>query len=386
MLVRRIVQLLAGLMLGLLYSIYVLLLAPLSIWLLFNAQTWTGRGLALLGLMGVILPAMLLAWSRARTRRTFFKRSSSTLGLIGLLLAGLILITTPSGRLPADSPIQQRFTRPIPFSLWTLSNIVPEIEQVNLGFQVMPYLDPIFTEDQARRVAVPTFKIYREMEGDPNFRELGSAMSWVYADLAGEPFDVGHYYLYLPRQHPAGPLPAIVFLHGSVGNFKGYMWQWAKLADKLGMVIIAPSYGFGNWDEAAGLKAVQRALDDAATQVALDPMQIYLAGLSNGGLGVSQAARAEPEHYRGLIFISPVMDTDGAAFLAHWRDRPVLVLTGEADERVSYSYVAKRIANLQAAGVSVTHKAYPSADHFLFFSQADEVLDDISHWLASTGE
>lgn len=80
------------------------------------------------------------------------------------------------------------------------------------------------------------------------------------------------------------------------------------------------------------------------------------------------------------------MATDGAAFLTHWRDRPVLVLAGEADERVSCSYVAKRIANLQAAGVSVTHKAYPSADHFLFFSQADEVLDDISHWLASTGE
>lgn len=389
MLARRVAQLVAWLMLALVYCAYVLLLAPLSIWLLLNAQTWTGHGLAMLGLILVILPATLLAWFGTRTHRRFFKRSCLALGLIGLLLACLILLTTPSGRPPADSPIQQRFTRPVPFSLWTLSGIVPEIEQVNLGFQVMPYLDSIFTADQAQRVAVPTFKIYREMESDPNFHELGSAMGWVYADLVGDSFDVGHYYLYVPRQHRAGPLPAIVFLHGSVGNFKGYMWQWAKLADQLGWVIIAPSFGFGNWNQAGGLSAIQRALDDAASQVAIDPTHVYLAGLSNGGLGVSQAALAEPDRYRGLIFISPVMDTsitDSTGFLSQWRNRPVLVLTGEADERVPYSYVAKRVANFQAAGVSIAHKAYPSADHFLFFSKADEVLDDISHWLDDTGK
>lgn len=386
MLVWRLIRVLAWLLLGLIYSAYVLLLAPLSIWLLFNAQTWTGRGLALLGLIAIVLPITLIGWWRAPTRRQFFKRSSLALGLLGALLACTILFTTPSGRPPVDSPVQQRFTRPVPFSLWTLSNIVPEIDQVNLGFQIMPYLDSIFTADQARRVSGPTFKIYREMDSDPNFRELGSAMGWAYADFVGDAFDVGHYYLYVPRQHQNGPLPAIVFMHGSFGNFKGYLWQWAKLADQLGFVIIAPSFGFGNWDQPGGLEAIQRALDDAATQVAIDPAHIYLAGLSNGGLGVSQAALAEPQRYRGLIFISPVMNTDGATFLDQWRDRSVLVLAGEADERISYSYVARHVANLQAAGVNVTHKSYPGADHFLFFTEADEVLADISQWLAVTGK
>ncbi len=386
---RQIGKQLAWLMLIVIYSVYALLLASLSIWFLFSAQTWTGRGLATLVLILVILPATLIIWPRARARRKFFKRMSIVLSLTGLLLAGSILLTTPGGRLPSDSPVRQRFTRRAPFSLWTLSNILPEMEQINLGFQVMPHLDPIFTADQAQRVAVPTFKIYRELESDPNFHELGSAMSWVYADLAGDPFDVGHYYLYVPRQHHDGPLPAIVFLHGSAGNFKGYLWQWAKLADQQGMVVIAPSYGFGDWSQASGLAAIQHALDDAATQVALDPTHIYLAGLSNGGLGVSRAAFAEPDRYRGLIFISPVMDTaivDGAAFLSQWRDRPVLVMAGEADERVPYSYVAKRVAILQTAGVRVTHKVYPGADHFAFFTQADEVLDDISQWLANIGQ
>jgi predicted esterase len=382
--VRRISKILAWLVLALIYGAYVLLLAPLSIWLLFNAQTWTGRGLAVMGLILATLPATLVAWLRAKARRATLKRFNAVLGVILIGIASIILLTTPSGSPPPDSPIQQRFTQPIQFNRWALSNIVPEAEQVNLGFQVMPYLDSIFTSDQARRVAVPTFQIYRDLESDPNFHELGSAMGWVYAELTGDPFDVGHYYLYIPRQHGNGPLPAIVFLHGSVGNFKGYVWLWSKIAEKLGMVIISPSYGFGNWDRAGSLTTIERALDDAATQVAIDPARVYLAGLSNGGLGVSRAAFADPDRYRGLIFISPVIDiniVDGKTFLDQWRDRPVLVIAGEADERIPYDYVTKRITLLKAAGVDVTQSAYPGEDHFLFFSQADNVLNDISQWL-----
>lgn len=387
--VRRIGKILAWLVLALIYGAYVLLLAPLSIWFLINAQTWTGRGLAVLGLILAILPATLAAWARAKERRTTFKRLNAALGMILTGIASIILLTTPSGNPPPDSPIQQRFTQPIQFNRFALSNIVPEVEQINLGFQVMPYFDSIFTSDQARRVAVPTFKIYRELESDSNFHELGSAMGWVYAELTSDPFDVGHYYLYIPRQRGSGALPAIVFLHGSVGNFKGYIWLWSKIAEKLGMVIIAPSYGFGNWDQASSLTAIERALDDAATQVEIDPERIYLAGLSNGGLGVSRAALADPDRYRGLIFISPVMDTNivaGKTFLDQWRDRPVLVIAGEADERIPYDYVTKRIALLKAAGVDVTQSAYPGEDHFLFFSQADDVLNDISQWLVGTSQ
>jgi fermentation-respiration switch protein FrsA (DUF1100 family) len=68
-------------------------------------------------------------------------------------------------------------------------------------------------------------------------------------------------------------------------------------------------------------------------------------------------------------------------FQDQWHDRPVLVIAGEADERVPYDYVAKRISILKTAGVDVTHQTYPGEDRFLFFSQADKVLVDISRWL-----
>jgi pimeloyl-ACP methyl ester carboxylesterase len=106
-------------------------------------------------------------------------------------------------------------------------------------------------------------------------------------------------------------------------------------------------------------------------------------------LGVSQLAAAEPARFRGLVFLSPVMATeivDGGAFRDAWRSRPVLVMTGEADERIPASYVRQRASNLRAGGVQVTEIVYPGEDHFLVFSQPQKVMDDIAEWLLQAGE
>jgi phospholipase/carboxylesterase len=306
-----------------------------------------------------------------------------------LVLAGIlgsILLSTPSGHPPPGSPVQQRFTKGGEFRRFTPTNVVPEIEQINLGFTIMPYLDALLSRDEARRASTFTLALYRDMENDPNFHQLGSAMGWAYMGLLGRPLNVGHYYLYMPRRRGSAPYPALVFLHGSAGNFKVYTWVWSKLAQEQGMVILAPSYGFGNWDR-AGAASVLQALDDAATVVDIDPDRVYLAGLSNGGLGVSHLAGMAPGRFRGLIFISPVMATevvDGRAFQDAWRDRPILVVTGEADDRIPVGYVRQRAANLRAGGVQVTQVIYPGEDHFLIFSQAEKVMGDVSRWLDGT--
>jgi pimeloyl-ACP methyl ester carboxylesterase len=356
---------------------------------LFRAQTWTGVGLAVLAILGVLLPAPVALWWSQPLQRHLWGWSSLVIALAVTSLVGLILWSTPDGVPPPGSPVQHRFTQPITFPRYTIANIVPEIEQINLGLVVMPYLDRLFTAERARRVAPFTLALYQEMESDPNFHQLGSVMGWAYAEALGLPFEVGHYYLYIPKNRPAESLPAIVFLHGSFGNFKTYTWVWSKLAEREGLVIIAPSYGFGNWRSVDSVAVISRVLEDATTQVALDPNRLYLAGLSNGGLGVSHLAIAQPEQYRGLIFLSPVMDTaivNSPAFHQAWHGRPVLVITGAADERIPLSYVQQRLAVLRAGEVAVTERVYPGEDHFLFFSQPKQILDDISDWLAATTE
>lgn len=371
-----------------LHAALALLLGPLSVWLLFSAQTWTGRGIATAGLIVIALPVTLVLWRRGKARRRLMGRVSAALGVALVAIVAAILIATPDGDGGPDSPVRSRFTtntRPTRFSI---SNIVPEVEQVNIGLLLMPWLNRLFTSRQASRLAGITFKLYRELESDPHFHRLGSAMGLGYAELLGRPFDVGHYFLYVPRNRGKGPMPVVVFLHGVCGNFKPYIWLWSKLAEQRGCVIIAPTYGFGKYDRPGSTEAVLRALDDAATLVDIDRDRVYLAGLSNGGLGVSQAATTSPARLRGLIFLSPVMErvVDTDTFLAAWRGRPVLVITGQADDLVPYEYVSQRVTIMKAAHVNVTEIAYPNEDHFLFFTQADKVCKDISAWLAKNGQ
>lgn len=371
-----------------LYVAYGMILGIPSGWFLSTAPTWAGR---LIGFAGFVISALpLTGWLWFRLRRLVWRRL--TLGLAAFLLLAVagVLLRVPSGSPPSDSPVRQHFARSgVTFPRYTLSNVAPEAEQIHLGFLWAVAADAYFTAEQSRRVSPFTMALYREMERDRNFRALGSAMGWAYAELLGLPFDVGHYYLYIPRNHGEGPLPAVVFLHGSVGNFKTYTWLWSKFAEEHGFVIIAPSFGFGNWNRPGGDAAVLRALDDAQrvvaeSGVAIDPARIYLAGISNGGLGVSRVAAAAPERFAGLIYLSPVMPPSilaRAEFKADWAQRPVLVIAGMADERIPLTYIREQAAALRAGAVNVTLHEYPGEDHFLFFSQPEAVLQEVAEWL-----
>ena len=306
------------------------------VWALISVTMW-GRCLAI----GMTATAMVpLIWREGRRRPRAQRRwqiCSGALGLMAFTVVVGLICATPDGTTRPGSPVQQRFSSGQQFPRFSLANLVPEIEQVNLGFHLMPLLDGMLTPARTRQISTLTLDLYRQMERDPAFHALGSAMGGAYADVLGLSYPAGHYYLYVPRHAPADPLPAIVFLHGSVGNFKVYTWVWSQLAEQLGCVIIAPSFGFGNWDRPGGVEAVQAALADARKVVALDPARIHLAGLSNGGLGVCRVADALPSQFCGCILLSPVMDariTASPEFHKKWAGRPMLVVTGVADERV----------------------------------------------------
>lgn len=355
-------------------------------WVLVGAVTWQ---MALMSLAGICLASLPLSFSLGWWQKRPYFKTVTALQIIAIIMAGRIILgTAPTGKAAETSPISHQFVgyevNERPFPRFSLPIIVPEKEQINFGYRLMPLVDPFLTREQARRVSIFTWQLYDEMEADPHFRELGSVLGWAYAELGQRPFNVNHYYLYVPQsqQNTTEPNPAIVFLHGSGGNFKPYSWIWSKFAEAEGFVIIAPSYGFGNWDE-EGITAVQAALQDAMSKTAIDPNQLYLAGLSNGGLGASKVASRFPELFQGVIFLSPVMDTavvDSDPYHQAWNGRPHLVITGEQDKRIPIGYVNGRVSSLQNGGVNVTYHTYPTEDHFLFFSQPETVIKKITAW------
>lgn len=361
--------------------IWLAILAVPSLWLLVSASTLRGTLIAITGFIAAIWPWLLIA-SAGREETT--RRIQIGGGALLLLGLALIVITSPSGTPGPDSPVSNRYVGAARYQRLAIPNLVPEIEQLQVGFTLIPYADPLIDRQEAAHVRAMTGEIYRAVDADPHFRALGSALGYGYVDVLGGRPAAGHYYLYIPRSRPAGPLPALVFLHGAAGNFKAYIWLLSRVAEERGLVVIAPTFGFGNWRAPGGLDTIYQTLDAARSITDIDPHRVYLAGLSNGGLGVSLAAADQPDRFAGLIFLSPVFATeatDSPAFLGAWRSRPVLIITGAADDRIPITYVDTRASILQSAGVDVTYQTYPGENHFLVFSRHDEVLADLSDWL-----
>ena len=317
---------------------------------------------------------------------------------MGALVAWLCLTIflawhAPSGKPPAGARVSNHYSD----GQWkypsaALGSLLPEMDQLSMGFAVMPVLDRLLTRKQSTQLKSYTQGIYAELEADPGFAALGTALPQAYDNMLGREFDVGHYFLYVPSKvDPHKPTPALVFLHGFGGNFKAYTWILSQVAEELGYVLICPTYGAGFWDARHSPEVVSRAVRDVAKTVALDMKQIHLAGLSNGGLGVGHVASAglSGEAFRSLIFISPVFDEKAitcTGFRIRCRQKPVLVITGMQDDRVPALYVQDNVGIMKSEGVDVTTHLVPNADHFLFFSHRQEMTQKIVEWLQKQQE
>lgn len=375
------------------------------LWFLWGAVTWQSWLIGIWGLCLTWLP-FSIGWfrkpsqpdpeidaprprSKETSRPKFAFNPTLPILTLFLVLTIIILWQTPSRQSSIEASISNQYAprsgEILEPSWFSLPNIVPEKEQINLGFRLIPLVDPVLDFEQSNKVAVATMQLYNELESDPEFRALGSVLGSGYCDITKRPFDNGHYFLYVPESiESETPKPAIVFLHGSGGNFKPYMWLWSKLAEKEGFVIIAPTFGFGEWNREGGFEAVKTALRDAKSKTPLHSDQIYIAGLSNGGLGVSQVVAQDAQTYKGAIFLSPIFDERPLStreYLKSWRGRPHLVISGSKDRRTPIKYVTKYVKHFEQSRIDVTFKKHPGEDHFLFFFRAEEVLDEIGDWL-----
>ena len=344
-----------------------------SVLLVVAGETAAGR---LFGLLGVAVTAIpfLVGYALASGRRRVATAVTALAASLLVVLAAL----TPPGIAPG-ARVRSSFPGPAHYRRFAIANLLPEIDQIKLGTYLVPALDSIITVRSARRLRELTMAIYRPMEADPDFRALGSVMSDAYDDR-----DSGHVYEYVPPAPDGARLPAILFLHGSAGNFKAYFYAWRGFADAHRYVVLCPSFGWGDWYHPGGIEAVERARRHAVADLPVDPSRIYLVGLSNGGTGVTRVAAANPEAYAGLVFLSAVMEPEvlgKAAFRRGWRGRSVLVIHGAKDDRIPIRSANAAVALLRDMGARLTYRVYEDEDHFLLFSKPTAAFDDVARWL-----
>lgn len=364
-----------------------LALVPLSL-LTITARTGPGRlaGWAAVCAIAALAAAILAARSPARDWR-----HAAGLALPIVALAGLVVLLVrgaPGGESPEGPGLRSVFLAPSAFRRHAIGNLVPEVDQVTLGAALLTRLDPWMSAAQGRRIRRVLGELYDEMEAVPATRPLGTVGGAALGELLGGSAEgPGHYYAYVPEHGPGERLGLMVFLHGNAGNHKILAWAWRAFAERHRVAIVCPTFGFGFWGD-GGVEAVERARAHALGTLPIDPGRVWLAGLSDGGKGVTRSAIAHPGHYRGLVYLSPTMvpgEIGSRAFLDGWRGRPVLVFQGDDDHNVPRRDVDPAVAILRREGVDVRYETFPGEDHFLFFARREAIFGAIAAVADSPG-
>ena len=301
-----------------------------------------------------------------------------------LILGGIVCFGIALTEAPLDSNtggnLVSRYSDKVTFQRNTLTNIVPEIDQLKLGTVLLPFSDPFIDGAQGKQLREAFLSVYREMREDPEFVEVGSALGFCYEDLFLGKRRTLHSYEYLPEAQDRKPLPVIIFLHGSLGNFKGYLWVLKSFAEDQGIAVVAPTFGAGNWERDENGSVVSTIYERCKADPRFDPDAIYLAGLSNGGKGVTRELRDHGDRYKGLVLISPILEPEVVGAISGSKT-PVLIIHGDRDRRIPLGSVEAGSSALREKGFPVRTEIYTGEDHFLFFSQRERVVKEMRLWM-----
>lgn len=165
--------------------------------------------------------------------------------------------------------------------------------------------------------------------------------------------------------------PAIVVLHGSGGMWNPMYHKYAEQFARFGFAVFVPHY-FGRtgttWADDATIHRHFRewlavgsgTLDIVADHAGVDPDRIGVLGFSLGGF-LALALAAQDERVKAVVEFFGGMPEEIARSCT--RMPPVLILHGDADERVPLHWARETEQLLQRCGTEHELKIYRGAGH-----------------------
>ncbi len=330
----------------------------LAVGLLFAAfsVTWKGRCIGLNALLaGGALYLVVGSWNRP----WFKARRARVLLLLlvpAVLLAGGPLVLAPDGGAENTRVRNAYLGGANRFHRFAPLNVIPEVDQVSVGLTLLPFGDPYVNSAKGRRMRRLVLPAYEQMENDPEFRNLGSAIGPACRDLLHLDFRNGHYYVFLPDADSAQRFPCLVFLHG-----------------------------MGFWEKEGSAEFIVDVTREAIATLPIDANRVFLMGYSQGAVGVTRAAVLAPGLYRGLIYVSPITEDNlfGTPEFATQKDSlRLLFLHGRDDLRIPCNFVEGTARILRQTGYDVRIHVYEDEDHYAILSQQDAILDQLAQFIS----
>lgn len=247
-----------------------------------------------------------------------------------------------------------------------LSGILQERDLVLTMARFLPFIGGLsFREAQG---LIPSIiKSYDEME-----LEQGKYSSLLIDSLAGLPHVLGSEVLTFNAKFQNNPKSAVLFLHGTGGNFGLICWIISKGSQSIGAATYCPTLNLlGNWGSDKGRKIVADLIVELRSK---GIEHLYLVGLSSGAVGVGRIAASLENEFDAVALLfgaHPAIKSFGKA---------ILFMYGRNDERFPVQLLSW-VASLSAKTNPNVTINIVQGGHFFALQHREQFLELFGAWL-----
>jgi tetratricopeptide (TPR) repeat protein len=177
------------------------------------------------------------------------------------------------------------------------------------------------------------------------------------------------YYLYLPKSLGTAPVPLVVLLHGSNHIGLSLAEKWNALAEKEGVIIVAPdSIDSAQWSVPKdGPTFIHELVESLKTKYPINPKKVYLFGHSGGAVFALLLSVYEPEYFAATAIHAGALTAQAmpAVDIAK-RKIPIHIQVGTVDGFFPLSVVRATRDALNAQGFEVQLVEISGHDHWYY--------------------
>jgi phospholipase/carboxylesterase len=185
----------------------------------------------------------------------------------------------------------------------------------------------------------------------------------------GEPGRRGGFSMYVPETYaPDRAWPLVMALHGGSGNGRAFLWSWLADARSSGAILIAPTAIGSTWalmGDDADTPNLSRILDLVQSRWHIDPAQLLLTGMSDGGTFCYVSGLRAESPFTHLAPVASTFHPLMAQFADADRLRglPIHLVHGRLDWMFPVQTAREAQQALTIAGADVTYREIDDLSH-----------------------
>lgn len=193
-----------------------------------------------------------------------------------------------------------------------------------------------------------------------------------------------NYYLWMPDGPSNDPRPVIVLLHGAQRTGASMIDMWKDVADRHGVILVAPDALGQSWSPAADSPAfLGTVLQDAHGISPLDGRAVYLFGHSSGGILATLYANRVGQLWAGVGIHAGILDPK--AVVAAPDAPPIRHYLGTKDHLFPRSGAEASAKALSDAGHEMELVMIKGHTHW-YYAIGPHLAEDLwTHWQPAGG-